>query len=232
MIDFHAHLLSGIDDGSKNIKMSAAMLTESKRQGIEISVATPHFYFDKKTEKILAKREKALKKLICYAEKNKIEIPEIILGFEVYLSEKIYDEPDVDRLLIKGTNTMLVEMPRKKWDDEVFSRLEFVAENGYKIVLAHPERYMTVAGKKEYDRLFSYGFAGQVNAASLINPTTRDFAYKLIKDGKIKLIGSDAHNLGTRANFINIACDLIRENIGEKYLDMMKDNARYYLKKD
>lgn len=229
MIDFHAHLLPGIDDGARNIKMSAAMLVESKRQGIDISVATPHCYFNKKVEQTLKKREKAYKKLTNYIEKNGIEIPQIVLGFEVYLTEEVYQVRQLDKLLIKGTNTMLVEMPREKWDDKVFARLEFVAEKGFDIVLAHPERYTALNGKKEYDRLFDYGFPGQLNAASLISPKTRDYAYTLIKEGKIKLIGSDAHNLGIRANFIEIASEIIIRNFGEEYLRYFNSQAEYYL---
>ncbi len=229
MIDFHAHLLPGIDDGSRTTKMTAAMLQESQRQGIEISVATPHFYFDKKTDKMLVKREKMYRKVENFFIKNGLRIPEVVLGFEVHLSEKIFNEPDLDKLLISGTNTMLVEMPRKKWDDDVFSRLDFLVEKGYDIVLAHPERYQNVADEADYERLFSYGLAGQVNAASLISPKTRDFAYKLISEGKIKVMGSDAHNMGIRANFVQIACQLIGRKLGEKYIEMMEENAEHFL---
>ena len=124
---------------------------------------------------------------------------------------------------------MLVEMPRGKWDDEVFGRLDYLAGKGYDIVLAHPERYMNIAGEKEFDRLFSYGFTGQLNAASVISPVLREFAYKMIKEGRLQIIGSDAHNLGIRANFISIACELIRRNLGEKYIKMMDEKAEHYL---
>ena len=229
MIDFHAHLLPGIDDGSRSVKMSAAMLQESRRQDNEISVATPHFYFNKKTDKMLVKREKMYKAVEKFCLKRGLEVPEIIQGFEVHLSKKIFDEPDIDKLLISGTNTMLVEMPWKKWDDEVFSRLEFLLGKGYDIVIAHPERYDSIATESDYERLFSYGLAGQLNAASLINPNTKEFAYKLISDGRIQVIGSDAHNVGLRANFIQIASQLINRKFGEKYTQMMEENAERVL---
>lgn len=229
MIDFHVHLLPGIDDGSKNIKMSVAMLKESKRQGIDVSVATPHFYFDKQTKKLIEKRNKEFELLTKFCKKNEINCPEIIPGFEVFLSEKIYDEPELDRLLISGTNTLLLEMPRTKWDEEVFDRVDYIASKGYDVVLAHPERYASVCGKKEYEKLFSYGFAGQVNAASFVNPACRDIAYHLIKDGRIHVIGSDAHNTGIRAVFMEIASEFIGKNLGEKYNEMMMENAKHYL---
>lgn len=34
MIDFHCHVLMGIDDGSRNIETSIAMLEASKEQGV------------------------------------------------------------------------------------------------------------------------------------------------------------------------------------------------------
>lgn len=43
MIDFHCHVLMGIDDGSRNIKTSIAMLEASKEQGVHRIVCTPHF---------------------------------------------------------------------------------------------------------------------------------------------------------------------------------------------
>ena len=229
MIDFHMHLLPGIDDGARSCRMSAVMLKECERQEIETLVATPHFYFESKTEKMLALRKKSYNKVINYLKKINQTAPGIILGFEVHLSERIYDEKNLDRLLIGDTNTMLVEMPRVKWDDKVFDRLEYVASKGYNVVLAHPERYISIADEKSYDRLFSYGFAGQINAASLVNPTLREFAYKLIEEGKIQVIGSDAHNVGLRANFINIACDFINQRLGKKYTVMMNENAKGFL---
>lgn len=44
MIDFHTHILPGIDDGSRSIEMTEAMLEEEARQGVTAVVATPHFY--------------------------------------------------------------------------------------------------------------------------------------------------------------------------------------------
>ena len=44
MIDFHSHILPGIDDGSKSVEMSIKMLRREAQQGISRVVATPHFY--------------------------------------------------------------------------------------------------------------------------------------------------------------------------------------------
>ena len=44
MIDFHSHILPGIDDGSRSLETSLEMLRLSRKQGVDYIVATPHFY--------------------------------------------------------------------------------------------------------------------------------------------------------------------------------------------
>ena len=44
MIDFHTHILPGIDDGAKDVSVSAAMLETEKEQGVNEIVLTPHYY--------------------------------------------------------------------------------------------------------------------------------------------------------------------------------------------
>ena len=46
VIDFHSHVLPGIDDGSRNIETSIEMLRLSRNAGVDRMIATPHFYAD------------------------------------------------------------------------------------------------------------------------------------------------------------------------------------------
>ena len=47
IIDFHSHILPGIDDGSRSTAQSLEMMKLELDQGIGRIVATPHFYADK-----------------------------------------------------------------------------------------------------------------------------------------------------------------------------------------
>ena len=47
MIDIHSHILPGIDDGSKNLRMSLGLIDMLIDQGIDTVAATPHFYADR-----------------------------------------------------------------------------------------------------------------------------------------------------------------------------------------
>ena len=60
IIDFHTHILPGIDDGSRDIDTSCRMLEMAAEQGVELIVATPHFYASRdRIEHFLEKREHA-----------------------------------------------------------------------------------------------------------------------------------------------------------------------------
>lgn len=43
VIDFHSHILPGIDDGSRNVETSIGMLWMCKEHGVDTMIATPHF---------------------------------------------------------------------------------------------------------------------------------------------------------------------------------------------
>ena len=64
IIDFHSHILPGIDDGARNLDTSMAMLEQIREQKVDYMVATPHFYASKdRIDAFLAKRANAWEQL-------------------------------------------------------------------------------------------------------------------------------------------------------------------------
>ena len=60
VVDFHTHILPGIDDGSSSAEESLAMLQMEKEQGIDTVVVTPHFYpQEDRPERFLKRRKEA-----------------------------------------------------------------------------------------------------------------------------------------------------------------------------
>lgn len=58
MIDLHAHILAGVDDGAKTLEESIRMCQISHQDGVRTIVATPHTLngvYDTDRETILAK---------------------------------------------------------------------------------------------------------------------------------------------------------------------------------
>ena len=71
VIDFHSHILPGIDDGARNLDVSLAMLEKIREQKIDYMAATPHFYASQdRIEKFLDNRERAWE---CVLECNSAE---------------------------------------------------------------------------------------------------------------------------------------------------------------
>ena len=82
MIDIHSHILPGIDDGSKNLRMSLGLIDMLIDQGIDTVAATPHFYADRvSVEKFLSRRQRAYESL-AEALENTPKAPKILLGAE------------------------------------------------------------------------------------------------------------------------------------------------------
>ena len=84
MFDCHCHILPGIDDGSKNVQMSLAMLDMEVRQGVEGIIFTPHFYADMNSpETFLRRRERALAELEASLDQLP-QVPAYTVGSEVH----------------------------------------------------------------------------------------------------------------------------------------------------
>ena len=84
IIDFHSHVLPGIDDGSHSLEESIAMLRMEAEQGVSHVIATPHFYPRHDTpEDFLRKRREAEILLREEMEKHS-NLPALSVGAEVY----------------------------------------------------------------------------------------------------------------------------------------------------
>ncbi len=113
VIDFHSHVLPGIDDGSKNIETSMEMLQTSKASGVDRMIATPHFYADcDRIERFLERRKQAY---LSIADKLSDDTPKLLLGAEVAFFEGISQAEKIEALTICDSNLMLLEMPFRTW---------------------------------------------------------------------------------------------------------------------
>lgn len=87
MIDFHSHVLPGIDDGSDCVEESLEMLHTAKNQGVSTMLATPHFYAqDVSVDHFLEKRKKAYDTLKRCMDDS--DCPDIRLELKYAISEE------------------------------------------------------------------------------------------------------------------------------------------------
>ena len=224
MIDFHAHVLPGMDDGSRDVEESLAMLHAAAQQGIHCIAATSHFYpTDEDPARFLRRRAEAYAYLADAVARDPAACPRIVLGAEVYYFNGIGSVDAVETLRIEGTPFLLVEMPFSRWTDGMVAELlRLQGKAGTRIVLAHIERYLKYQDRDVWDELQSVGILMQSNAEFFLDWMTRRKALKMLKSGFIDFLGSDCHNIRSRPQRMGEAL----RAIGPEGQAILEDNVR------
>lgn len=224
--DLHSHILPGIDDGSSSLEQSIAMLRAEAEQGIRHVVATPHFYaqYDK-PEEFLEKRTQAEAELRREMAKYP-ELPRLSIGTEVFYFSGIADSQILPRLTIAGTNYILVELPMPPWSERVYKDLEDIwRKRGLTPVIAHVDRYIAPWNTHRIpERLAELPVLVQANAEFFLQRSTRNMALRMLRQGKIHLLGSDCHNMEDRAPNLAEAVKLIEQKLGPYMIGYIREH--------
>lgn len=198
-IDFHSHLLPGIDDGVKDLEESVMILRAFEEVGYEKIITTPHIMGDYyKNDRLII--ESKLEDVKTQLKKLDLKI-KIEAAAEYYLDEyflSLIDEKD--DLLTLGENYVLMETAFLAEHPVYLKEAIFqLQSSGYKVILAHPERYEYLMNDwSAVEDLKNRGVFFQLNLNSLVgyySPMVRSFAMKLIKMEMINFVGSDCHNM-------------------------------------
>jgi protein-tyrosine phosphatase len=196
-VDIHSHIIPNIDDGSKTLEESVALLEKMNDLGITNFVFTPHIMegvWENSSAKI-KDHFTLLKKHLATTELKYLSIrysAEYMLdnNFSKLLSKK-------DILPIKD-NYILVEMSYLNPPLNLYEQLFNIQIAGYKPILAHPERYSFLHNNfNEYTKLKEAGCKFQLNLLSLTNYYGKEVhkvALQLIKNKMIDFVGSDTHH--------------------------------------
>lgn len=200
-LDFHNHLIPGVDDGAKTIEDSIAALNTMREQNILKVVATPHLRASlvrqmHEENSYFEAVEEAWTKLVEAGTNSGVAV---YRGFEILL-----DVPSIDAtnplLRLAGSNFILVEFPflsiPPHSDDALFS----IKIQGFDPIVAHPERYRDVqenpATPREWVRVGAYL---QANAGSFVGQYGRAAertVWKLLELGLLSYVCSDFHAVG------------------------------------
>ncbi len=220
MFDFHTHILPGIDDGSRNIRESLAMLEELTRQGVSGIAATPHFYASRSTpQHFFTERQAAWDRLY---PNLPLETPEIRLGAEIQYFEGIHRMEGLERFRLEGTRLLLIEMPICKWTTRMVSSIQEVNSRGtITVLLAHIERYLRYQNGKALEQLQKNGVLMQASTGFFIED--HRMAMKMLRKGKIQLLGTDTHNMEQRKPNFAQALKIINQKKGAQLLQELAE---------
>ena len=223
--DFHSHILPNMDDGSRSAEESIAMLELEAAQGVTRVVLTPHFYpHNEAPDSFLCRRDQSEAMLRC-AIGGRTDLPLLTIGAEVAYYLGMSQSEDLPLLTLRGTNCILIEMPPAPWPKSVWRELRAIREErGLTPIIAHVDRYIrplrTFGIPK---RLVEEDFLVQANANFFLYRDTERMALKMLKEGKIHMIGSDCHNLDTRRPNLQKAAEKIQQKLGREALLRISD---------
>ena len=213
-IDFHAHILPGADHGSRNMETSLKQLAMAKEAGMDIIVATPHFYPEKENISDFLERRTACARKLREAAQGK-NFPKVLVGCEAQLCRGMEHIPDLKRLCIEGTNVLLLELPMDYSVRHYSQTLDALFYgSGLRIVLAHIDRY----DPTHIDFLLDSGALAQINAEALCHFWSRRRCLAWVRSGAVVALGSDIHgvNIGY-SEFLKA-----KKHLKEKYEPLMK----------
>ena len=199
MIDLHIHILPGLDDGAETMEDALEMARISAESGVDTVVASSHGSFDGyEPEELYERYERKFQTFQERLSEEKIPL-KVCRGMEWLVNDRLLRYIRERKLpTINGGGYLLVEF----WFDSsrryVMSALEKLSEAGYKLVLAHPERYDFVRRSPEIlIELYRQEIILQVNKGSLRGEFGRGAfraADYMLAKGLAGAVASDAHD--------------------------------------
>ncbi|MGA2924491.1 MAG: CpsB/CapC family capsule biosynthesis tyrosine phosphatase [Solirubrobacteraceae bacterium] len=220
MIDLHCHVLPGVDDGPDRLAGSLELCRAAYAAGTRTVVATPHVswrYPDVDAATVRAGVSTLNKAL----SQTAIEL-EVLSGAEITLS-RAAELPDreLDALRLGAGRCVLVEMPSSSGAAGIENATALIADRGYDVVIAHPERSPALQRNPELlERLVEGGALCCVTARALTGHGSHGapaFAWELIEAQLVHLIASDAHDAVRRPP--DLVPELQRAGLAQSQID-------------
>jgi protein-tyrosine phosphatase len=219
IIDIHAHVLPGLDDGPRALDESLEMCRLYVTQGVTTVVATPHMgngTFDVTSSAV----RRGVRVLSEACREHALQI-EILPGADVHLQPRLLDMLDAGELLTLADTGryLLLELPAQAVP-RIESLVADLAARGVTPILTHPERNPDLLRRPDrLAELVECGCLVQVTAGALLGGfgcASRWAAEEFIEAGLVHVAASDAHAAhGRRRAELLRAADHLVATVGE-----------------
>ena len=207
-LDFHSHLLPGVDDGVADLAEARRAIAGLRRAGFSGAVVTPHIFkgvYDNSSTGLTASFKNFAAELAAEAEPFALH-----LAAEYFADDNFLEMIKADDLLsldVGGERWVLLEFPSHREAPTAAICVAALAARGYRPVIAHVERYLYVArGKTVWLSRFMRSRAilqGDIGSlAGQHGEEVRRFAVWLLDRQMIQIWGSDLHHPEQMERFI------------------------------
>lgn len=231
MIDLHAHLLPGIDDGAPDVETALALARVAVADGITHMVCTPHIHpgrYDNTPETIrrawrtlaLALREHHIPLKIAAAA-------EVRFGMELMQAVEAQALPYLGRW--QGKRVLLLEFPHGHLPFGAEKLTAWLLARDLVPLIAHPERNKALLEHPGRLKPFlQQGCLLQVTAGAVVGrfgPACQSLAHRLLEAGAVTLLASDAHNLQHRPPRLDEARQATAAIVGDAMAQRLVEHA-------
>lgn len=198
-VEFHSHLIFGVDDGCQTIEQSIELIKGFADMGMRKIITTPHImsdYYKNGKDNLFPLRDQI---------RAELKLQNIPIEFDVaaeYMIDDGFERKIAEgNMLTFGPNNkhILIELPFMNEPPNLGSALFELQIAGYQPILAHPERYLYYNNERtKFHELKDRGILFQLNMLSCVgyySKQVQEAAQYLINNQLVDLVGSDTHNI-------------------------------------
>jgi protein-tyrosine phosphatase len=226
VIDTHCHLLPGLDDGPGSDAEALELARRLAEQGVRRVLCTPHYSSLFPTD-----HARAAERLEALAPQLHSAGIDLAIGLAAEIGPGFAASAPLEELRRRTVagRFALIEITADTSPSAVLAIRDRLAEDGIRVVLAHPERCRALhRHPAAFDPLRAEGALVQVVAPSLLGRWGRAVeaaAWRLVDTGRADLLASDAHGASRRRPHLREVCDLVAERLGVAVVGELTERA-------
>lgn len=218
--DIHCHALAAVDDGAKSLEIMFSMLDAAHNDRVRVICFTPHWQpsvFGDNRQKAADAFSKALE----YVSRRGYQM-------SLFLANELSCDMNALSYLsahacktLNGSKNVLVDFPEDESAEQIRDRLHSLLGAGFRPILAHTERYISLSRKTSLIRdLKLDGTIIQINADSILGKAgfgCRKRSRRLLDEQLADLVASDAHGIEYRPSMLKASFEEVCLKYGTDY---------------